>query len=92
MPDFRNSLGTESSLEVGGKRFRYFAVNGGELAAHAGAARLPVSSKILLENLLRHEDGVNCTRDDIEALAASAGRGSEHGPVRCRHTRRRCHW
>jgi aconitate hydratase len=77
MPDSRNSFGTESSLEVGGKRFRYFAINGGELAAHASAARLPVSSKILLENLLRHEDGVNCTRDDIEALAGSRGRGSE---------------
>ncbi len=34
-------------------------------------------SKILLENLLRHEDGISCTRKDIETLAASAGHGSD---------------
>ncbi len=70
-----NSFGTQSTLEVNGKRYRYFAVNGGELAAHSSVGTLPVCSKILLENLLRHEDGVNCTRKDIEALAASAGSG-----------------
>ncbi len=77
MPAAINSFDTESVLDVGGQRYRYFAVNGGELAARPGVARLPVSSKILLENLLRHEDGLVCSRDDIEALAASAGRGSD---------------
>ena len=72
-----NSFDARSELTVHGKPYRYFAINGGSLAQHAGIARLPVCTKVLLENLLRHEDGVNCTRDDIEAVAASAGAGSE---------------
>jgi aconitate hydratase len=75
MPSASNSFNTESVLEVNGQRYRYFAVNGGELTSHAGAAKLPVTSKILLENLLRHEDGLVCTRDDIQALIDSAGKG-----------------
>ncbi len=72
-----NSFDTLSTLDVGGRTYRYYAVDGGALAAHPTASRLPVCSKILLENLLRHEDGVSCTRQDIEALAASAGVGSD---------------
>ena len=77
MPTSNNSFNTLSTLEVNGKSFRYFAINGGELASHSVINRLPVTAKVLLENLLRHEDGFSCSRDDIEALAASAGRGSE---------------
>ena len=72
-----NSFKTQSTLEVNGKRFQYYAVNGGELATHDSVGKLPVCSKILLENLLRHEDGMSCTRGDIEALAKSAGSGSD---------------
>ena len=77
MAESSNSFDTRSVLEVNGKSFSYFAVNGGELASHREISRLPISSKILLENLLRHEDGVSCTRDDIEALSGSAGIGSD---------------
>ena len=73
-----NSFDTLSTLQVNGRRYRYFAIAGGELARHDAISRLPMCSRILLENLLRHEDGVTCTRGDIEALAASAGVGSEH--------------
>ena len=76
MADSLDSLGTGATLEVSGTRYRYHSLTGGELAGHPSAARLPVSAKILLENLLRHEDGVNCTRDDIEALAGCRGRSS----------------
>ncbi|MCB1703787.1 MAG: aconitate hydratase AcnA [Halioglobus sp.] len=72
-----NSFDTQSTLEVNGTSYHYYAINGGELAGHSGVARLPVCSKILLENLLRHEDGISCTRGDIESLAASGGSGSE---------------
>ncbi|TQV69708.1 aconitate hydratase AcnA [Exilibacterium tricleocarpae] len=72
-----NSFNTLSTLNVNGRQFRYFALNGGELASRPDIARLPMTTKILLENLLRHEDGVSCSRDDIEALVASAGCGSE---------------
>jgi aconitate hydratase len=77
MPTASNSFNTESTLEVNGQRYRYYAITGGDLAGNSAAARLPISSKILLENLLRHEDGLVCTPDDIEALVASGGRGSE---------------
>lgn len=72
-----NSFHTLSTLKVNGKQFRYFAINGGELASRPGIARLPMATKVLLENLLRHEDGFSCSRDDIEALVASVGKGSE---------------
>ena len=58
-----NSLGSSELLNVGGKNYRIF-----KLAA-AGAPRLPYSLKILLENLLRTEDGANITADHIKALA-----------------------
>lgn len=77
MASSNNSFGTESSLEVNGKRYKYYAVNGGELSENADISRLPICTKILLENLLRHEDGLTATRDDIEALASSAGRSAE---------------
>ena len=71
-----NSFNTKSTLDVNGKAYSYYAINGGDLASHPSVARLPVSIKILLENLLRHEDGLSCSREDIEALAASGGQGS----------------
>ncbi len=74
---FLNSFDTLSTLAVNGKTYCYYAVNGGELASHHGVRRLPVCSKILLENLLRHEDGISCTSLDIATLAASAGNGSD---------------
>ena len=57
--------GSSSTLSVSGREFEIFRLDaaGGEFAS------LPYSLKILLENLRRHEDGVNVTRDDIEALA-----------------------
>jgi aconitate hydratase len=73
----QDSFSTRSTLEVNGESYTYFALNGGELAGRDAVGRLPVSTKILLENLLRHEDGLSCTRDDIEALVDSAGRASD---------------
>jgi len=72
-----NSFDTLSTLQVNDRTYRYFAIAGGDLARYDAIARLPLCSKVLLENLLRHEDGVTCTRDDIEALATSAGVGSD---------------
>jgi len=61
----KDSFKTRQSLVVGGQSYEIFslpAIQGHDLG------RLPFSLKILLENLLRFEDGVNVTRDDIEAL------------------------
>ena len=72
-----NSFNTCSTLTVDGKTYQYYAINGGDLSAHDSVVRLPVCSKILLENLLRHEDGISCTREDIEELVASGGCASD---------------
>jgi aconitate hydratase len=61
----RDSFKTRQSLAVGGQSYEIFslpALHGYDLG------RLPFSLKILLENLLRTEDGVSVTREDIEAL------------------------
>ena len=65
----QNSFNTHSSLTVGGRRFQYYSLPALEKAGHGGVARLPYSLKILLENLLRREDGRFVDRDDIQTLA-----------------------
>jgi len=60
----KNSLGTKKNLSVAGKDFEIF-----DISTIAGAADLPFSLKILLENLLRTEDGANITADHIKSLA-----------------------
>ncbi len=62
-----NSFGARSSLDVGGRPFEVFRLDA--LQEGFDVARLPYSIKILLENLLRHEDGVTVGPDDVEALA-----------------------
>jgi aconitate hydratase len=63
-----NSFGAKASLEVGGKSYEIFRIDA--LQAKYDVARLPFSLKILLENLLRCEDGVAIRAQDIEALAS----------------------
>ncbi|MFD1933904.1 MULTISPECIES: aconitate hydratase AcnA [Nonomuraea] len=58
-----NSFGSRDTLRVGDASYEIF-----RLDAVEGAARLPYSLKILLENLLRTEDGANITADHISAL------------------------
>ncbi len=58
-----NSFGAEATLVVGEDSYRIF-----RLDAVEGAGLLPYSLKVLLENLLRTEDGVNITADDIRGL------------------------
>src|SRR6187397_122777 len=59
------SSDTRSTLTVGSRSYDYWSF--AKLPADK-VARLPFSLKILLENLLRYEDGVNVTQDDIEAV------------------------
>ncbi|MEU6729217.1 aconitate hydratase AcnA [Nonomuraea wenchangensis] len=60
-----NSFGARDTLRVGDASYEIF-----RLDAVEGAARLPYSLKILLENLLRTEDGANITADHIRALGS----------------------
>jgi aconitate hydratase len=60
----RDSFGAKADLRVGGERYEIF-----RLDVLEGVERLPFSLKVLLENLLRHEDGELITDDDIRSLA-----------------------
>ncbi|MBI4953297.1 MAG: aconitate hydratase AcnA [Myxococcales bacterium] len=64
----RDSFGSRSTLAVGGQRYEIFRLAALE-RRYPGVARLPFCLKILLENLLRHEDGGAVTADDVTALA-----------------------
>ena len=61
----RNSFDARARLDVDGSAYEIY-----RLDRIAGSTRLPYSLKVLLENLLRHEDGVTVTADQIDALAA----------------------
>ena len=61
----KNSFGARTSLEVAGKTYEIF-----DITKLPAAADLPYSLKILLENLLRTEDGANITASQIDALAS----------------------
>jgi aconitate hydratase len=64
----RDSFKTRSDLSVAGKTLAYFSLP--KLAAASGkdVARLPYSLRVLLENLLRHEDGKAVSAKDVEAI------------------------
>src|SRR3954453_24215030 len=62
-----NSFDAKATLEVGGTEYEIFRLDA--LQSKYDVARLPYSLKILLENLLRNEDGEGVTKEDIEALA-----------------------
>src|SRR5258708_39936425 len=70
-----NSFDTRAALDVDGTSYEIFRLGG-------FSERLPYSLKILLENLLRHEDGVSVTADDISALGAEADREIAFAPAR----------
>jgi aconitate hydratase len=64
-----NSFGTRQVLKVGGESYDIFRLDRLEQAGFKNVSRLPVSLKVLLENLLRQEDNHHVNKADIEALA-----------------------
>jgi aconitate hydratase len=67
IPTGQDSLRTRSTLDVDGKTYAYYSLSkaGDSLG---DVSRLPFSMKVLLENLLRFEDGVTVKRDDLQAM------------------------
>ena len=66
MPE--NSFDARADLDVGGRSYEIYRIDA--LQSKYDVARLPFSLKVLLENVLRNEDGVAVRRDDVEALAS----------------------
>ncbi len=68
----QNSWNTKQTLNVDGQEYDYFSLPAAQAAGLGAVDRLPMSIKILLENLLRAEDGITVTEPDIRAVAGSA--------------------
>jgi aconitate hydratase A / 2-methylisocitrate dehydratase len=74
-----NSFNCRRTLDAGGKTYTYFDLKAAEENGLAGISALPFSLKVLLENLLRFEDGSSVTKADIEAVAHwLKNRSSDH--------------
>ncbi len=71
----QNSFGAAAKLRVGAAEYGYFRLAAIDEKGVGHAARLPFSTRILLENLLRHEDGRRVSAADIEYVAAGAAGG-----------------
>src|SRR2546429_4646545 len=56
-------------LKVGTKSYVYYSLAAAEKNGLKGISRLPFSMKVLLENLLRHEDGRSVSKEDLQAVA-----------------------
>ena len=65
-----DSFKSRQTLDVDGKSYEYFSLTAAEKNGLGGISQLPASLKVLLENLLRHEDGSSVTKADIEAFVA----------------------
>lgn len=60
-----DSFGTRETIQIGAQSYTIFNA---QKISHPNLKRLPVSLKVLLENLLRHEDGLHVTKQDVETL------------------------
>ncbi len=73
-----NSFGAAQTLSAAGRAYSYYSLNALEKAGIGHVNRLPFSIKILLENLLRKEDGLNVRTQDITDLASWSGGAHSH--------------
>jgi aconitate hydratase len=80
-PSPKNSFGTRTALKIGNESFEIYRLDALERSKAGKPSRLPFSLKVLLENLLRHEDDRFVHAEDVRALATwdptSAGGASE---------------
>jgi aconitate hydratase len=83
----KNSFGSRATLSVDGKEYTIFRLDAVEQLSEQRASRLPVSLKILLENLLRNEDEAFVKRDDILTLARWDLRGGAQKEIAFRTSR-----
>lgn len=73
-----NSLNAKTTLNIDGKLYSYFSLSSAGLFLGVDLTKLPCSLKILLENLLRNEDGVSVKLNDIKILASCIKKHVNH--------------
>ncbi len=76
-----DTLNTKSTLEIAGKTYTYFSLPKAENAGAGEISKLPYTIKVLVENLLRHENGKSVTITDIYAAAKLPGKGKSHDEI-----------
>ena len=64
----KNTFKSLDSISSSGKEFKIFSLKKAEINGLDGISKLPISLKVLLENLLRHEDGVSVDEKQILAI------------------------
>ena len=67
-PGNKNSYKALKSININGKEYKYYSLKEAEKNGLAGISKLPNSLKVLLENLLRYEDDLTVTKNQIEAI------------------------
>ena len=83
----QNSFKSRRKLNVGSKTYHYYSLKAAEKAGLEGISRLPFSLKVLLENLLRFEDGRSVKAKDIEAMAKWLGKRKSKSEIAFRPAR-----
>ena len=67
-PGNKNSYNSLKSININGSNFKYFSLPEAEKNGLKGISKLPKSLKVLLENLLRYEDNLSVTKNQIDAI------------------------
>ena len=67
-PGTKNSYNSLSEIKINSKNYRYYSLTKAESNGLKGISKLPKSLKVLLENLLRYEDDLSVTKNQIDAL------------------------
>ena len=67
-PGNKNSYNSLKKITVNDKEYNYYSLNEAEKNGLEGINKLPKSLKVLLENLLRYEDDLSVTKNQIEAI------------------------
>lgn len=73
-----NSLNSKTILNIDGKSYNYFSLSAAGRFLGIDLTKLPCSLKVLLENLLRNEDGMSVKLDDIKTLASCVEKHVDH--------------
>src|ERR1700730_6868194 len=71
-----NTFNSQATLKVGTADFDYFSLENAEKAGAGPISKLPFSLRVMLENLLRFEDGTTVAADDIRAIASTSTKQS----------------
>ena len=82
-----DSFNCRREITAGGKTYAYFDLKEAEKNGLTGVSKLPYTLQVLLENLLRHEDGRTVTKADIEAIAAWVAEGKSSHEIAYRPAR-----